>query len=100
LRTPPSCVGGVPQTCMPGMTMAMEVCGNGVDDNCNGQVDEDVDLDGDGYTTCGGDCCDSGTVCAHPESVNPGAFDVPGDGIDNNCDGHVDLVTHCDSGLH
>src|SRR5262245_13338212 len=39
-----------------------EQCGDGVDNNCNGSVDEDVDADGDGVTTCGGDCCDS-TEC-------------------------------------
>jgi hypothetical protein len=78
-----------------------EVCGNGVDDNCNGQVDEDVDLDGDGFTTCGGDCCDSSTVCGNPAEVNPSAFDVAGDGVDNDCDGKVDNAqTFCDQALH
>ena len=52
-------------------------------------VDEDVDADGDGFTTCGGDCCDS-TECANPALVNPGAFDVPGNGVDDDCDGMVD----------
>ena len=76
-----------------------EVCGNGVDDNCNGMVDEDIDQDGDGWTTCGGDCCDS-TECSNPAEVNPGAFEVPGDGIDNDCDGMVDnAVPLCDTGL-
>ena len=28
-----------------------EVCGNGLDDNCDGMVDEDVDADGDGCST-------------------------------------------------
>jgi len=32
--------------------------------------------------------------------VNPGAFDVPGDGVDNDCDGMVDNTTLlCDQGL-
>ena len=40
-----------------------ENCGDGIDNNCNGTIDEDVDCDGDGFTTCGGDCCDS-TECS------------------------------------
>ncbi len=75
-----------------------EKCGNGIDDNCSGQADEDIDLDHDGFTTCAGDCCDS-TECADPASVNPGAFDVPGNGVDDDCDGHIDNVATCDSGL-
>jgi hypothetical protein len=63
-------------------------------------VDEDVDLDGDGYTTCGGDCCDS-TECSNPKLVNPGAFEVPGNGVDDDCDGTVDnaVAANCDSGI-
>ena len=34
--------------CDPGATEVR----NNVDDNCDGQVDEDFDSDGDGYTTC------------------------------------------------
>lgn len=43
---------------------ADEICGNGRDDNCNGQTDEQAccsgsDNDGDGVTPCNGDCNDS-----------------------------------------
>ncbi|MEO6772804.1 MAG: MopE-related protein [Kofleriaceae bacterium] len=101
------CMGGN-QTCLQGgnwgdcvgqVVPAPEVCGDNVDNNCNGMTDEDVDQDGDGYTTCGGDCCDS-TECSDPASVNPGAFEVPGDGVDNDCDGMIDnAVPLCDTGL-
>src|SRR5690242_14591570 len=78
---------------------SQEICGDNVDNNCNGMTDEDVDSDGDGWTTCGGDCCDS-TECSNPAEVNPGAFDTPGDGVDNDCDGLVDnTVQLCDQGL-
>jgi len=76
-----------------------EVCGDNIDNNCNGMTDENVDADGDGFTTCDGDCCDS-TECSNPAQVNPGAFDVAGDGVDNDCDGMIDnTVAICDQGL-
>ncbi|MFQ5877388.1 MAG: MopE-related protein [Acidobacteriota bacterium] len=61
---------------------APEVC-NGVDDDCDLAVDEGFDLDGDGFTGCGGDCND-----ANP-SINPAAVEVC-DSIDNDCDDEVD----------
>jgi hypothetical protein len=77
-----------------------EVCGNGMDEDCDGMVDENTDNDGDGYTTCQGDCCDSATECGNPQGVNPGAYDVPGDGVDNDCDGMADNAPLlCDQGL-
>ena len=75
--------------CMNEVVPVAEVCGDSVDNNCNGATDEDVDADGDGFTTCGGDCCDS-TECTNPKAVNPGAFEVAGDGVDNDCNGTVD----------
>ncbi len=59
----------------------IEVCNN-IDDNCNGQIDEGFDVDGDGFATCSGDCNDSSS------STHPEAAEIC-DGIDNNCDGFV-----------
>jgi len=75
-----------------------EICSNNLDDNCNGQVDEDADKDGDGYTVCGGDCCDEiGPSCLNPVLVNPGAFEVGGNMVDDDCDGTKDNpVASCD----
>jgi hypothetical protein len=76
-----------------------EVCGNGVDEDCSGTADQDADADGDGFTTCAGDCCDS-TECTRPELVNPGAFDAAGNNLDDDCDGQIDnTVVACDTGL-
>ncbi len=62
---------------------AVEDCTDGIDNNCNGEVDEAVDGDGDGHTTCDGDCDDT-----DPE-ISPDAEEIC-DGIDQNCDGVVD----------
>jgi hypothetical protein len=51
------------------------------------------DQDGDGYSTAD-DCND------HSRSINPGAVEIPGDGIDNDCNGQVDEPPEdCDVGL-
>ena len=64
-----------------------EICGNNIDDDCNGIVDDDVDADGDGWTSCGGDCCDSySPLCKNPKLSNPGGYEYPNDGEDNDCD--------------
>jgi hypothetical protein len=64
-----------------------DVCGNGLDDNCNGQIDENVDADGDGWGHCDGDCCDVPGSCSNtPGLVNPGAYEVVGNLVDDDCD--------------
>jgi hypothetical protein len=89
-------------TCMGEIIPGNETCSNDTDDNCNGQVDEETDEDGDGYTNCAGDCCDTGSDgCAEPNLVSPGSFEVVGNALDDNCNGQVDeeTVTNCDAGL-
>jgi hypothetical protein len=78
---------------------ALESC-DGVDNDCNGVVDDGGDVDGDGYLSAD---CDDGDDCDDEDaSVHPGAEDVCSDGIDNDCsgrdefcgfDGVIDLST-------
>jgi hypothetical protein len=101
------CTGGA-QTCLPTGTVwgfctgqvlpEPEICGNGIDEDCSGAADDSVDADGDGWTRCAGDCCDATTDgCADPALVNPGAYDFPGNGLDDDCNGTIDdpAATDC-----
>ena len=52
------------------------------------------DLDGDGFTEADGDCDDS------EPKINPGAFDFPGDDVDDDCSGSAATMTEsCDQSL-
>ena len=95
-------------TIYPGAT---EIC-DGADNNCNGQIDEDLlttyyqDSDDDGY----GNLSIAQTDCSQPtgyvtdntdcddtdNTSNPGAFDMPDDGIDQNCNGEDSTTTVID----
>ena len=77
-----------------------ENCENGVDDDCDGTVD-DTDLDGDGFGACSGDCCDvSGGGCSDAELVNPGAYEVEDNALDDDCDGDIDeVLATCDEDI-
>jgi len=73
---------------------AVEICGDGLDNNCDGLTDMQdpacnsipCDQDGDGYTLCEGDCNDTNSA------VNPGATEICNDGLDNNCNGLIDAA--------
>ncbi|MCK6530045.1 FG-GAP-like repeat-containing protein [Myxococcota bacterium] len=61
---------------------ATEDC-DGLDNDCDGAVDDAPDGDGDGYTPCDGDCDDA------EASVHPGAAESC-NGLDDDCDGQAD----------
>jgi len=67
----------------------VELC-DGIDDDCDGVVDNGHDLDGDLVTTCDGDCDDN------DPAVNPAALEMC-DGVDNDCDGDTDEADAVDA---
>ncbi len=71
------------------------LCGNGKNDDCAGGVDDGADADGDGWGVCQNDCCDTTAQCQNPAVVNPGAVEVLGDGMDNDCDSQTDESESC-----
>src|SRR5206468_3814516 len=74
---------------------ATEIC-NQSDENCNGLIDEGFDVDGDGYTSCNGDCNDNDPKIFGPESIARYASCF--DGLDNDCDGVTDWDCAIDVG--
>jgi len=79
-----------------------ELCQNGFCKVCDPKT---TDCDGDGWKEGDGDCCDLPGACgANPALVNPGAVEVLGNGIDDNCNGKQDLydlpdTASCDANL-
>ena len=68
---------------------ADELC-DGIDNNCDDEIDEGFDVDGDGAMDA--EACADGTDCDDSDAtICPGCEEVPYDEIDQDCDGE-DLV--------
>lgn len=64
---------------------ADEIC-DGIDNDCDNEIDEDFDADEDGYTSAL--ACEDGQDCDDDDvSSYPGATEIPYDEIDQDCDG-------------
>jgi hypothetical protein len=99
-----TCTSGTFSACVGEVTPATEVC-NGVDDNCDGHIDEGIADIVTGTDT--GECqpqikrCQGGSIVEVQAAIGPTAEVC--DGVDNNCDGTVDdgiadVVTGTDTG--
>lgn len=97
------CAGGTPRDCADADPCTVETCNEGTDTCDSAPVDADMDGypaasvvgPGGALVRCGGSDCDDGEA-----SVNPGAREICGDGIDNNCAMGVDegcLADDCGS---
>ena len=75
--------------CTPGSDLAENQC-NGIDDDCDGDVDEGYDPYTCGFGACEADsvCVDGEQVCVPLEPSSP--LDRLCDDVDNDCDGEVD----------
>ena len=83
-----TCVGDCDDTDAAVNPFEEEVCGDGVDNDCSGVVD-DKDADGDDHVD---DACDGGTDCNDEDFYsNPDEDEECDDEEDNDCDGLVDL---------
>ena len=90
--------------CVGQVLPAPEICGDGIDQNCDGEdttVDNVIDIDGDGYNYCNGDCCETSWDCKaeEPDRVNSGAYEFDDNYIDDNCNGKIDEKESCDESL-
>ena len=80
-------------SCVPAVTYYLDADADGYGDDTNSIIAGSTAPNG--YVAIAGDCDDTN------ETTNPGATDVCGDGIDNNCDGNFDenCVEICDDGI-
>ncbi len=94
-----TCVdGALVQSCTP-TNGGVEICGNGIDEDCSGAdlacpvTTGCTDADADGYGAAGTDLvgCSASTTLADCNDANPnvhpGAAEICGDGFDQDCDG-------------
>lgn len=68
-----------------------ELCNDGLDNDCNGVVDDGTDFDGDGVGACS-DCCETTEQCPFPEQAWDASIST------HLCEYEV-IETECESGI-
>lgn len=58
------CIGEV----LPVIEIGEALCSDGIDNDCNGTVDDGTDFDGDGHPACS-DCCETTEQCPNPKEA-------------------------------
>jgi hypothetical protein len=89
------CENGKWGICRGQISPTAEICGDGLDNNCNGTVDEGCPchyLDKP-HGVCKDLTRDTSGNC--PKPVNYSPTEICGDGLDNNCDSTIDEGPHC-----
>jgi hypothetical protein len=83
----------------PGKPGEMELCGNGLDDDCNGEIDEGFEQRSQPCTVGKGACERTGKLVCTDDKLSlecdaepgtPGPAELCGNGVDDDCDGQVD----------
>jgi hypothetical protein len=79
-----------------------ETACEGLDDDCDGEIDENYDVDSDTYSVCSDDPlvrdCNDNAATVHPNAPELCGTAGTGNGVDDNCNGYIDeTCTPCDT---
>ena len=93
----------------PGESWLVETCGDAIDNDCDGLIDEGYELNGEPCVVGLGECAADGVWECHPDGLQVVCPAAPGepapeicDGVDNDCNGEVDeglVAKPCTSGI-
>lgn len=78
---------GTACVCNPGEMRACHTGPVGTENvgTCNGVPNTPPDLGGDGWNVCQNESCESALGCTAPAKVNPGAFELIANDVDDDC---------------
>ncbi len=87
-----ACVDGVLETCEPGMPGPDDSACDGVDEDCDGNIDEDYveETCGDGLCQATSACADGAVLMCMPDVDAALPRDITCDAVDDDCDGGAD----------